>query len=115
MNIISTNPSKNYKILGEVKNSTEEEIQNAFLKAREAQPKWAGLSQIERNKLIESFVMVCKKCAKEIAVAMAEEIGKPITQCHSQITESFDYFHAYMDMATEALHPEIVFEDNVQR
>lgn len=46
---------------------------------------------------------------------MAREMGKPITQARGQVTESFDYFQAYMSMAEKALAPKVVFEDETQR
>ena len=115
MQIVSTNPSRNYEVLGKVNVTTEKEIQNAFKKACKAQPTWAALTQEERNKAIESFISVCKKNAEEIATTMSKDMGKPITQSRAQISDSFDHFRAYMKMAQEALREEIVFEDETQR
>lgn len=114
MQIISTNPSRNYEVLDKVTASTEKEVEEAFQKARIAQIKWAALTQEERNKAIESFISVCKEHTEDIATTMSKEMGKPIKQSRAQITESFDYFHAYMEMAEKALKPEIVFEDDTQ-
>jgi len=71
------------------------------------QPAWASLSQPERNAAVESFIEACKPRAEEIAIARAKERGKPIFQARAQIAESFNYFHAYMEMAEKALAPKV--------
>lgn len=115
MKITSTNPSRNYELIGEVEVSTEQDTQKALAAAREAQPKWAAITQAERNKAIESFITVSNKHAEEIAVAMSTEMGKPIKESRPDIQESADYFHAFMKIAEQALQPQIVFEDENQK
>jgi succinate-semialdehyde dehydrogenase/glutarate-semialdehyde dehydrogenase len=115
MKIASTNPSRNYEVIGEVEVSTEQEVKDTVTKARSAQPKWAALAQTERNAAIESFVKVCNNHADEIAELMSREMGKPINQARAQVKESPDFFQAQMDMAEKVLTPEIVYEDETQR
>jgi acyl-CoA reductase-like NAD-dependent aldehyde dehydrogenase len=115
MNIISTNPSRNYEILGKVPVATEQDIADAYQIARIAQPKWAVLSLKERKSAIESFLSLCKDHAEEIAQIVSQEMGKPIKHSRAQITDSFRYFHDYMEMSEEALQSEVVFEDDTQR
>jgi acyl-CoA reductase-like NAD-dependent aldehyde dehydrogenase len=115
MKIISTNPSRNYEVIGEVEASTEQEVKEAVAEARAAQPEWAALSQAERNAAIESFVKICNNHAEEIAELMSREMGKPINQARSQVKENPDFFQAQMDMAEKVLAPEIVYEDETQR
>lgn len=114
MKLTSTNPSRNYEIVGEVEVSTEQDIKNAVEKARAAQPAWAALSQAERNEAISSFVELCKQNTEEIATAVSREMGKPIAASRRQVNESSGYFRAYMAMADKALAPEMVFEDDTQ-
>jgi len=114
MKINSTNPSCNYEIIGEVEATTERELEDDVAKARNAQPAWAALTQIERNNAIESFIAICKVHDKEIAELISSEMGMPIARSSAQVAEAFDYFRAYMDMAERALAPEVVFEDATQ-
>jgi acyl-CoA reductase-like NAD-dependent aldehyde dehydrogenase len=113
--IVSTNPSRNYEINGEVEAASEQDVQQAVADARAAQPDWAALSQTERNQAVESFIEACKPHAAEIAELMAREMGKPIVQARAQVQDCFDYFHAWMDMSEKALAPEIVFENETER
>ncbi len=114
MKITSTNPSRNYELIGEIEVTTDQDISEAVTRARAVQPAWASLSQPERNAAVESFIEACKPRAEEIAIAMAKEMGKPIFQARAQIAESFNYFHAYMEMAEKALAPKVVFENDTE-
>jgi acyl-CoA reductase-like NAD-dependent aldehyde dehydrogenase len=114
MRIASTNPSRNYEPIGEIEASSDKDGANALAKARVAQPKWAALTQAERNKAIESFIIVCNEHAEEIATVISTEMGKPIKLSRLDIQESADYFHGFMEIAGQALQPQVVFEDAKQ-
>lgn len=114
MKIKSINPS-NYEVVGEVETSSEQEIQEAVEKAREAQPKWAALSQSQRNKAVESFMSVLEKHTDELIEAVSTEMGKPISLSKGDTKESVDYFRAFIGMAEQGLGPVVVFEDNTQK
>ncbi len=117
MKIVSTNPSRNYEILGEVDSATEQDVAEAVKNAREAQPQWAALSQEERNVAIRSFVDICKQDDnyKRISEMMSQEMGKPIREARHQMKDTFDYFDDYMNMAKDALKPQVVFENDTER
>lgn len=115
MKIVSTNPSRNYEILGEVEAATEQEVKDAVAKARAVQPAWAALIQAERNKAIASFARAFKNRAEELAQTMSKEMGKPIISSRAQVAEAVNYFNAYIEMAEKALAPEIVFENETER
>jgi len=115
MKLTSTNPSRNYEVIGEVDVSTEQEVHDAVAKARAAQPAWAALSQKERNEAVTSFVEICRQHVEDVAVITSKEMGKPISQARAQVNEALDYFNDYMAMAEKALEPEVVFENATER
>lgn len=115
MKIVSTNPSRNYEVVGTVEAATEQEVHTAVVKARKAQPNWAALTQAERNAAVESFVEVCNRHAGEIAELMAREMGKPITQARAQVKDNPGFFDAQMQTIEHVLAPEVVYEDETQR
>ena len=80
MKITSTNPSRNYAVVGDVEMSTEQEIKDAVAKAHAAQPVWAELSVADRCKAFASFVEVSKGRLGDVAQISAEETGRPITR-----------------------------------
>lgn len=111
MKIISTDPSEDYQVIGEVQAATAHDVRAAVDRARTAQPAWAELTQDERNSAVKSFVEMCGRHDEEIAAAVSREMGKPIRSARDQVKESFDYFRAYMEMAEKALAPQVVFEN----
>jgi len=44
MKLVSTSPSRNFEVIGEVQTSTEKEIKNAVLKAKKGYRTWVRLS-----------------------------------------------------------------------
>lgn len=115
MKIHSTNPARNYELIGSVEAATEHDIMEAVTLARSTQPTWASLSQIERNRAVNSLVSNFKQHDEEIAVLVSKEMGMPITRSRGQVANACTYFEAYMNIAEAALTPEIVFENDTQR
>lgn len=112
--IVSKNPSKNYEILGEVTNSTKQEIEQSVINAREAFNVWSVTSIDERNKAINSFLEVSEKRKEEIATLIAKETGRPIVSSRANVEGGLEYFRAYMNMAHKYLSPELVSESDNQ-
>lgn len=115
MKITSTNPSRNYEIIGEAEASTEQEVIDAVKKARAAQAAWAALSQAERNTAVESLIVAIDKHGDELAKLMSNEMGKPITQARAQVKDNADQLRAHITLVEKALAPEIVFENDTER
>jgi acyl-CoA reductase-like NAD-dependent aldehyde dehydrogenase len=114
MKITSTNPSRNYEVIGEVEISTEQDIEQAVERTREAGKAWANLTVEERCKALASFVEISKKRYEEIARLIATETGKPITQARANVDEGIHYFEAFFDMAKASLAPKIVFQNDTE-
>ena len=112
--IVSTNPSKNYEIIGEVESSTQDEINSTVAYAKEAQIMWASLSLPERCKALTSFVELSKKHAEEIAKAMASETGMLIATARGEVATTVAYIEAHIEMADEFLAPRTTFETDTE-
>ncbi len=112
--LISTNPSRNFEVLGEVKISTEEEIQESVAKARKALPMWWDMNLSDRCKAIDSFVKISKKRAEEIAQLIAKETGRPIKSSRQNVQGGIEYFEAYIKMAEKYLSPQITYESDTE-
>jgi acyl-CoA reductase-like NAD-dependent aldehyde dehydrogenase len=115
MKIISTNPGRNYEIVGEVESATEADVAEAVAKARKAQPEWAAISLQERCERIRTFLKVCEENLEEIAQIMSKEMGKPISSSRDSITQTFNEFEDYMQQAEAALAPSVVFENDTEK
>lgn len=112
MQISSTNPSRDYELIGAVEMSTDKDLEDALAAARQAQPRWAALSQSARNQAVRSLTDVFKRYADELAVAESTEMGKPIALACDDVQQTVDYFEAFMQQADEIMQPDVIFEDD---
>lgn len=115
MKIVSTNPGRNYEVIGEVEAAAEADVVQAVASARSAQPLWAALSLEQRCEKIRSFLKVCEENLEDIAQTMSKEMGKPIASSRASITQTFEEFEDYMQQAKPALAPSVVFENNAEK
>src|SRR3989344_1834312 len=111
MKLVSTNPSRNYEVIGEVESSTEQDVLDAVEKARVAQVNWAMLSLKERCKKIASFVEIAKKRKEEIIQQIARETGRPLSNTRpANVEGGLNHFETYLAIADDALKPKITVE-----
>lgn len=115
MKITSTNPGRNYEVIGKAEAATEADVAKAVASARKAQPGWAALSLEERCNKIRSFLRVCENRLEDIAQIMSKEMGKPIVSSRDSITTTFGEFEDYMEQAKQALAPSVVFENETEK
>lgn len=109
--LISTNPAKNYEVLGEVEISTEEEIQNKVKAAHLAKDNWKLLGVAGRVQLLKKVADEIAKRKDEIAKLATKEMGMPISQSLFDVDSAIDYFNWYLENAEKYLSPEVTFED----
>lgn len=110
--IISTNPAKNYEVLGEVVVSTEAEVKSAVENARRAFPAWSALSVEERAKYLDNFAIVTTRRLSEIASIITAEMGKPLADAKSEIEGTIDAINWMVSNAPAVLNAIIVREDD---
>lgn len=111
MELISTNPGRNYEFIGKVGISTKEEIKEKVNKAKLAQKGWRELGLEERIKKLRKVINGLSE-RKEVLVELAtKEIGMPITQTRLEVEDAIRFFNWYLEMAEKYLSPEVVYED----
>lgn len=107
----STNPGKNFEVLGEVPVSSRLDIATAVSSARSAFPGWRALGVSARvanmRKVLE--VMVTDRVRFELA--MCHEMGMPISGCRASMDWAFNHFTWSLDHAERYLAPRITHED----
>jgi succinate-semialdehyde dehydrogenase/glutarate-semialdehyde dehydrogenase len=108
--ITSTNPSRNYEVLGKVKVSTQKEIKTAITKARKSLDTWSTMPLDQRCKKIETFLTLSEKKKEDIAQLIAQETGRPIASSRANVEGGLDYFRAYIKMADKYLKPQITHQ-----
>lgn len=114
MKLVSTNPSKNYKVIGEVEESTAQDVIDATVKARNALQAWLALPLSKRCHILHSFIAVSEKHTEEIASEMCEETGRTVVSCRANVREGIEYFKAYIDMAKTYLSPKVTLETDTE-
>lgn len=110
--LISTNPGKNYDVLGEVNVSNEKEIRQKVQKANSAKGKWKNLGVEERIRLLRRIVYKLKENKDKLALLATREIGMPISQSRNDVNDAIKYFNWYLDNASKYLSSEIVYKDS---
>jgi acyl-CoA reductase-like NAD-dependent aldehyde dehydrogenase len=109
--IVSTNPSRNYEVLGEVPISSANDIAVAVRRARAAQPAWQALGVAGRVKSLEIVASLFEQHRQEITEAISCEMGTPETHSDGCTSWTLDHMRWDLDHAEECLAPEVTFEN----
>ncbi|MCL4359830.1 aldehyde dehydrogenase family protein [Patescibacteria group bacterium] len=110
MKLTSTNPSRNFEVIGSVNVSTEKDIIASVTKARKTFSSWSATPLSERKKKLRSFIDISQKRSEEIARLISLETGRPITSARGNVRGGIEYFEAYLAMAERYLSPAVTVE-----
>lgn len=109
--IVSTNPAKNYEVIGEVVATTEKEIKKKVEAANDAKEAWRNIGIDTRIAYVKKLKDEFLKREHEIGELISKEVGTPIAECREEVTWDRGYVDWFLDHVKEAIAPEIVFED----
>ena len=107
--LISTNPAKNYEIIGEIDVSTDEGIQEKVGLANEAKATWKEMGIKRRIELLRPIYEELEKRKNELSSLITKEMGKPKTEAN--IDGFLEEFVWFLDNGERALDEEITHED----
>ncbi len=110
MKLQSINPS-NYKLLGEVETSSEQEIKDKVSLAHKAFETWSRMALKERVSLIGKVFEEFDRRKEEFALLEAKEMGMPLSEALIDYEGSLHYAQWYLENAEKYLTPETTFED----
>lgn len=110
--IVSTNPAKNYEVLGEVPISTKKEIAEKVAQANRAKKEWKETELSQRIDMLKCVYEGFSKRRLEFALLKTREMGMPINISVGEIYFGLQYFRGYLDVAEKILAPETTFEDS---
>lgn len=110
--LISTNPSKNYKVIGEVDISSDEEIKTKVELANKAKLKWKELGVKKRIEILASIYKQFESKKDEFVLLITKEVGKPITQSKFEVDGALQDIKWFLENGETALQNEITHEDN---
>lgn len=109
--LISTNPAKNYEVLGEAEISTENEIKEKVQQARQSLVNWRELGvegRVEELKKLRDGILNKKD---QLVLLVTQEMGMPVSQSKADFESAISYFDWYLENASKHLAPEVTFED----
>ncbi len=106
--LTSTNPGKNYEVVGTIEISSLEDVKAAVEKAKRAQPLWAQASLEERIGFYQKLLQVYEKRAEAIAMIQTREMGKPITSSRADVADDQVRIKRMLEQAKTYLQPEVV-------
>jgi len=112
MKLVSRNPSKNYEILGEIEETTKEEVLEKVEVAKEVQKEWSDLALSERVEVLREIYNVFEEKFEEIVKYIALEMGKPITQAEGEVKSTLNNIKWDLENAEKCVGPEISFEND---
>ena len=111
--LISTNPSRNYELVGEIDISTEQDIKSAVAKAQAAKIAWKELGVEQRIKLLLPIRDEFASRINEIATLISKETGKAIQESTSEVTRYIEgELTWFLDNGAKALGNETTLKDD---
>ena len=111
MKIISINPSNN-EILGEIEETTKEEVIEKVNSAKSVQTEWANLNIDKRIEILEEIYNKFEENTDKIANLISLEMGKPIVQSENEIKSTLKNIKWDFENAKNCIAPEITFESD---
>ena len=112
--IISTNPSRNYEVLGDVEMSSPEEVQAKVRAAKAAFPAWFALTVKERLIYAQNLRDLYLENRERIATLQTQEMGMPITQGYLNTDRAIAYMDWSLENAEKSLSPSVTFETDTE-
>lgn len=110
--LVSTNPSKNYAVIGEVGISTDAEIKENVEKANKIKLEWKELGVKKRIELLKPIRDEFLKRKDEIALLITKEMGKTLKDSKGEVNGFLEEFKWMLDNGENALKDEITHKDN---
>ena len=110
MKIRSYNPANN-ELLGEVEETSLNEIENIYKKSKEASKIWGFLTLKERISYIQKLYNVIKSKKQEFAKLITNEVGMPISESLYDVDSGLEHIKWYMNNAQKIIGEKITYED----
>lgn len=110
--MVSTNPAKNYEVVGEVEASTKEDVAATVANAHRTQKSWQALTIRERIEAVTSFVAICKERTEDLAQIITLETGRPIFSSRADVAKGVECLEAYLSTAEKYLAPLVTIDND---
>lgn len=109
--ISSINPTTG-KQIGTLQSTTETEITTLVATATSAKKAWKDLGVQKRVSMLRKVIAALSEKKEEFARLATDEMGMPIRQSRSDVSDGLDFFTWYLDNAETYLSPEKIYADS---
>lgn len=109
---ISTNPSKNFEVIGKMPVSDQAFIEAQVKKARSAQKSWQNLGLEKRIEIMRSLNALFETNKDEFIKRTSEEMGMPLGLSTSIVDSAIETITWNCDHAPEYLKSKTLYEDD---
>jgi succinate-semialdehyde dehydrogenase/glutarate-semialdehyde dehydrogenase len=114
MKLSSTNPSKAYKVIGDIETSTQEDVRTKVKLAHDAEKDWQALGVGKRAELLQKVSSDFGNVRERLAKLIAEEMGMPIKEAREDVEFGLEYLNSYLETAEVLLKPEITHKTDTE-
>lgn len=111
--LVSTNPAKNYEVVGMVDVSTLIEVEQKVLAAQRAKTDWKELGPVQRVKYLERLYQKLMERREEIINLVVKENGKSLKDARSEFDRYSKNYEWFLQNVESSLNDEVTFEDEV--
>lgn len=110
--LVSTNPAKNYAVVGELEISTEAEIKAAVENAKLAAQQWREIGVKGRSQFFEKFLAKLEANSTKLAELQTSETGKVLKESQDEVADAVGMLRWIVDNAEIYLRPEVLDESD---
>lgn len=110
--LASTNPSRNYEVLGTAEMTSRAQVLTIVENAKKAQTIWAALPLAQRIEYMGKIADHLEKNSEELARRMAMEMGMPIKMALAMARGTPASLRWYCDHAEKGLTPTVTYQDD---
>ncbi|MBI3384845.1 aldehyde dehydrogenase [Candidatus Gottesmanbacteria bacterium] len=109
--LISTNPAKNYEVVGSVDISTLSEIKQKVEEAQKTKTLWKELGITKRLEYVWQIYEKLIEKKKDLINTIIKETGKSLKDAESELDRYGNNFKWFLENGEKSLQDEITFED----
>ena len=93
--IANINPSDVTEIIGEFSQASGDQVQDAIVAARLAQPKWEAVPMEKKQSILQAIGDEMIARCDELGTLLSREEGKPFAEGRGEIYRAGQFFHYY--------------------
>ena len=109
------NPANLSEVVGTFPNATPEEVAFAVDAARNAFPAWRRTSRILRAECFDRLAQLIKRDTDALAVLMARECGKNVTECRAEVVEGLHMVQWVFGSGRAGVYGEVIASEIAEK